>query len=49
MQTMSTNLSRYRSQSLQDLLDNAQGAASQNTRKRKLQKEEFRNMPSSID
>ena len=33
-QTVSTNLFRYRSQNLQDLLDNTQGATSQNTKKK---------------
>ena len=35
---MNTNLSRYRSQSLQVLLDNAQGDSSQDSRTSKLQK-----------
>ena len=40
---MNTNLSRYRSQSLQVLFDDAQGDTSQDSRIYKLQKEEFRN------
>ena len=38
---MNTNLSRYRSQSLQVLLDNAQGDTSQDPRISKLQEREF--------
>ena len=39
---MNTNLSRFRSQSLQDLLDIAQDVTSQNTKTYKLQKKEFK-------
>ena len=40
-QIVNTNLSRYRSQSLQVLLDNAQGDSSQDSRTYKLQEEDF--------
>ena len=41
-QIVNTNLSRYRSQSLQVLLDNAQGDSIQDSRTSALQKEDFR-------
>ena len=40
-QIVNTNLSRYRSQSLQVLLENAQGDSSQDSRTYKLQEEDF--------
>ena len=40
-QIVNTNLSRYRSYSLQVLLDNAQGDSSQDSRTYKLQEEDF--------
>ena len=40
-QIVNTNLSRYKSQSLQVLLDNAQGDSSQDSRTYKLQEEDF--------
>ena len=40
-QIVNTNLSRYRSQSLEVLLDNAQGDSSQDSRTYKLQEEDF--------
>ena len=48
-QIVSIDFSRYRLQSLQSILDNAQGATNQNTRIKKLQVQKIRNLPSSTD
>ena len=46
---MNTNLSRYRFQILQGILDNDKGVASQNTRTKEAIGSRKQNLPSSID